>query len=116
MISALVGHLVGDYLLQNDWMAQNKKTSHLHCAVHCAIWTACVFAAASLGDGLWPLWTVPVLFISHYIQDHTKVINRYMAMMGQTKFAEPPMSPWSIIVVDNVWHIVTLWIVWLVVR
>lgn len=27
MINALVGHLVGDYLLQNDWQALNKKKS-----------------------------------------------------------------------------------------
>lgn len=27
MIDAIVGHLVGDYLLQNDWMALNKKAN-----------------------------------------------------------------------------------------
>lgn len=37
MISALVGHLVGDYLLQNDYMALNKKKSSFHCMVHCSI-------------------------------------------------------------------------------
>ena len=37
MLSAIIGHLVGDYLLQNDWMALNKKASSLHCAVHCCI-------------------------------------------------------------------------------
>ncbi len=51
MISALVGHLVGDYLVQNDWMALNKKKSMLPCLVHCAIWATCVvlFAVAFMG-------------------------------------------------------------------
>jgi len=29
---AIIGHLVGDYLLQNDWMALNKKKRSLNCA------------------------------------------------------------------------------------
>lgn len=107
MISALVGHLVGDYLLQNDWMAANKKTSTLHCAVHCAIWSTCVCLFA-----WWPVWVWPILFVTHFIQDRTTVIAKYMDAMGQTSFRTGTCSPWSIIVVDNVWHIVTLWAIW----
>lgn len=116
MISALVGHLAGDYLLQNDWMAQNKKSSSFHCAVHCGIWTICVLGALAIAGESWPLWTALPLFVTHFAQDRTQVINRYMAAVGQSKFAQPPMSPWSMIVVDNVWHIVTIWAAWLIVR
>lgn len=107
MVSALVGHLVGDYLLQNDWMALNKKTSTFHCVVHCAIWTACVVLFA-----WWPWWTVIPLFATHFIQDRTKIIAAWMVLVGQHKFATGPCAPWSVIVVDNVWHIVTIWAVW----
>ena len=116
MISALVGHLVGDYLLQNDWMALGKKQSSFRCAVHCLIWTCCVTGAQYAAGEPWPLWAAAVLFITHFIQDRTKIINCYMEAVGQSKFAGPPMSPWSIIVVDNVWHVLTIWIIWLSVR
>lgn len=106
---AIIGHLVGDYLLQNDWMAMNKKKSGFPCVVHCFIWASsvCLFA------GWHPLcWLL--LFITHFIQDRTQIITWWMRLKwkDQSKFAEPPMAPWSIVVVDNVWHIVTLYLVW----
>lgn len=104
MIEAIIGHLVGDYLLQNDWMALNKKKSTFHCVVHCSIWTACVVLFAA-----WPLWTVLPLFATHFVQDRTQVINWYMRTVGQVQFAKPPMAPWSMIVVDNVWHLVAIY-------
>lgn len=105
MIEALIGHLVGDYIAQNDWMALNKKKSTLHCAVHCAIWTACVVLFA-----WWPLWAAIPLFLSHFAQDRTNVITWWMDLVGQKQFRTGICSPWSMIVVDNVWHIVALFI------
>lgn len=105
MIDALVGHLVGDYLLQNDWMALNKKTRSLPCVVHCAIWTLSV----CLLSQRWEWWFAAALFASHFVQDRTTVISRYMAIIGQAKFRDGICAPWSSIVVDNVWHILTIW-------
>lgn len=106
---AIIGHLVGDYLLQNDWMALNKKKRSFPCLIHCMLWTAavCVFAG-------WFSWIIiSVLFLTHFIQDRTKIIVFWMTKINrQQKFTEPPMSPWSLIVVDNVWHIVAIWAVW----
>lgn len=112
--SALVGHLVGDYLFQNDWMALNKKASSFHCAVHCFIWTVCVmaFSGVIFHGGLMPVIVFWILFGTHFLQDRTGLIRWYMRAIGQEKFATGPCSPWSIIVVDNVWHIVTIWLVW----
>ena len=108
MIEAIVGHLVGDYLLQNDWMALNKKKSTFHCVVHCLIWTACVclFSWGTIGviGGV-------VLFVTHFVQDRTNVIGVYMDAIGQEQFRTGICSPWSIIVVDNVWHVVTIFAV-----
>jgi hypothetical protein len=104
LVYAIVGHLVGDYLLQNDWMAQNKKKASFPCAVHCLLWTMAVTVLA----GWWVWWVPPVLFVTHFIQDRTTVINWWMRFNRQSGFASPPLAPWSIIVVDNVWHILTL--------
>lgn len=105
LIDAIIGNLVGDYLLQNDWMALNKKKHTFHCAVHCAVWTACVCLFAG--------WTSPLivllLFASHFLQDRTPIIAWYMDAIGQKSFRTGLCAPWSSIIVDNVWHIVTLW-------
>lgn len=105
---AIVGHLVGDYLLQNDWMATNKKLHSWPCIVHCLLWSlsVCLFAG-------WKVIPFIVLFILHFVQDRTNIIKFWMLKINrQPLFAAVPMAPWSIIVVDNVWHIVTIWLVW----
>lgn len=106
--SACVGHLVGDYLLQNDWMALHKKASSIRCAVHCALWTAGVCLLAG--------WTSPVviliLFTTHFAQDRTNVVAWWMDLIGQKQFRVGPCAPWSGIVVDNVWHILTIYLLW----
>jgi hypothetical protein len=104
MLDALIGHLVGDYILQNDWMALNKKISSLHCGVHCLIWTACVVLFAA-----WGWKAAAFLFVAHFVQDRTGLIRRWMSLVGQDQFATGPCSPWSIIVVDNVWHILQIY-------
>lgn len=114
LLLAIIGHLVGDYLLQNDWMALNKKFSVAICAVHAALWT--------LSVGLFSGWLFLqngkgaligfLLFMSHLIQDHTDIVAYWMDIIGQYRFRTGPCAPWSFIVVDNVWHIVTLWAIW----
>ncbi len=115
MIGAIVGHLVGDYLLQNDWMALNKKKDWIPCAIHCFIWTNCVllFGGVWFGVGGWPVMAVYwILLLTHAVQDGTNIVRRWMSLIGQEQFATGACSPWSIIVVDNVWHIVTIFVVW----
>lgn len=113
LLLAIIGHLVGDYLLQTDWMALTKKqpgrVGDCACGIHSAIWTLSVCAFAG-----WWGWTVCIgLFYAHFWQDRTNVVKWWMTLpwKDQTKFTEPPMAPWSLIVVDNVWHIVSLYLV-----
>lgn len=117
MVGAIVGHLVGDYLLQNDFLALNKKSNSVVCAIHCLIWTWCVLLLGIPGKIPYEPWVAEVaglLFITHYIQDRTNIVLWWMGFIGQEKFATGPCSPWSIIVVDNVWHIVVIWYIWTV--
>lgn len=100
----LVAHLIGDYLLQNDWMALNKKNRSFPCLVHCAAYTSAVALLT-----MWPWWTLAIVFVTHFIQDRTQIVAAWMRTIGQEKFMGPPCAPWSIIVVDNVWHIVVLY-------
>lgn len=99
----LVLHLVGDYLLQNDWMAQNKKKQGnlglLACTVHCTLYSLPFLLIGT------PL-QVAIIFITHFLIDLWFFVKWYMNLVGQKQFAQPPTAPWSIFFVDNTFHLV----------
>lgn len=135
----IVGHLVGDYILQNDWMAKNKTNphpghkpyptesitlgyeylknrrsywlGHLACSTHCWAYTLAVWAFS-----YWwmPWWGLMIMGMVHFPIDRWRLAKVWMEKVaGQSYFAskEHPLYPWSIVVVDNTFHIVTLFIV-----
>lgn len=83
-------------------MALNKKKSSFHCAVHVLTYLLpFIFCGLS--------WLQIVLIgAQHFLQDRTNFVLWLMKIKGSEKFATGPMSPWSIVVTDNVLHI--LWI------
>lgn len=114
LASAIVGHLVGDYLLQNDWQALNKKTDAHICALQASLWTLSVgvFSGWLFLQNWRGLLIAVILYGSHFVQDHTNIVTWWMDFIGQKQFRTGPCAPWSTIVVDNVWHILTIWLVW----
>lgn len=101
----IYAHLIGDYLLQNDWMAFGKKQKSWICAVHIAAYMVpfllCGFA--------W--WQLAIIAVQHFAQDRTGFVMWLMKVKGSEKFATGPCSPWSIIVTDNIIHILTIAVV-----
>lgn len=142
----LCGHLLGDYILQSDWMAKNKSNprpgrepripnetdlpseadelirarwhwhdeqedwwvGHLACTVHCFYYTLCVWLCACW----WlPWWGVVVCFLAHWPLDRFRLAAWWMRhISSQAEFASPghPMHPWSVVAVDNTFHLLTL--------
>lgn len=94
-------HLVGDYLLQTDWQAIGKKKSSWICLVHVALYML-PFLLTSL---VW--WQLFLIAAQHFIQDRTGFVVWMMKAKGSGEFAKPPMGPWSIVLTDNIIHI--LW-------
>lgn len=102
----IYAHLIGDYILQNDWMALNKKKKSFSALVH--VITYCIpFVFCHL-----ELWQILLIGIQHYFVDRTNFVVWFMKVKGSEKFATGPCSPWSIIVIDNILHI--LWIAFVV--
>lgn len=102
----LVGHLVGDFLLQNDWMALGKKKAHIPCLVHVTLYTLAVL----LFTGWWSLTAAAIVFVPHYLIDRWSFVPFYMRLVGQQQFMTGPCSPWSYIAVDNTMHFVCLFL------
>lgn len=98
----IYAHLVGDYILQNDWMAQNKKKSSFHCLVH----VFCYMVPFLLCGFAW--WQLLAIVVQHYSIDRTNFVLWFMRFKGSFSFATNVCAPWSVIVVDNILHI--LWI------
>ena len=157
----LLGHLTGDYIVQNDWMAKNKvnqlapcpgtepkwmvdvhpadreafqtalevrnqkrhdwlqthtawqdaRLGHLACTVHCLCYTLAVWAFT-----FWwmPWWGLLLCSAVHWPVDRFRLARWWMEnVSGQAAFATGPLAPWSIIIVDNVFHLLTLYGIWL---
>jgi hypothetical protein len=105
VINYLLAHLIGDFILQNDFMADNKKKSNWVCLLHVLLY---IFPFLCL-NMLW--WQLVLIGIQHYIQDRTQLVTWFMRAKGSWNFAIGPCSPWSIIVTDNIIHLLWIYLV-----
>jgi hypothetical protein len=102
----IYAHLIGDYLLQNDWMAKGKKAKSWICTIHVTI-----YILPFIFTGLaW--WKLLLIALQHWLQDRTNFVPWSMKIMGRNEFAAQPLAPWSIIITDNIFHI--LWIAFVI--
>jgi len=120
---ALLGHLVGDYLLQTKHMALYKPapgfSGILTCTLHVAVYTVAVCA-------FW--WTinpliVALVFVPHWIIDRWSLATPWLKLIrGRTfeaafnstdKYREFDIAFTSIVytVTDNAMHLICLWLV-----
>ncbi len=119
----LVAHLIGDYVLQSDWMA-SEKTKRLWVAFFHAIFYAVPFVL--ILDGI-SLPALAIIISTHALIDRFRLA-RYVTWAKNwiaLKFDGDPTPPWSqctatgfgpekptwmavwlLIIVDNVMHIV----------
>jgi len=78
MFELLLGHLVGDYLIQNDYMALNKakntKAGYIACLIHCITYTIAVTVFMQNFDIAWIL----TVFFSHFFIDKYNLADKYM--------------------------------------
>jgi hypothetical protein len=116
----LVSHMVGDFLLQTEWQAQNKHAG-LRDRRHrgallahgfsytVAFVPALIWLSDSLGAGV--IWLAALIGIPHLIQDDAYLIDQFML---RVKRADPVEHRALTIAVDQVFHIVILFLTALV--
>ncbi len=100
--SLLVGHLVGDFLLQTAWMAEKKDKQWGPLIVHCFLYTATVALFALLAGGL-SILAILVIFISHLIIDKAKFVDLWTKYITRS-----PENNWLRVIQDQVWHLLIL--------
>jgi len=118
MITAdqLLAHAVGDYVLQSDWMANNKTSKSLAALAH-----ALTYTLPFLLITLQPM-ALLVIAGTHFLIDRFRLARyviwvRNIPWPGSRPWAEcrkngfseglpPYLSTWLLIIVDNVMHVV----------
>ena len=111
MIEQLIFHLIGDYVTQNNWMANNKTartvTGFVACYIHCILY--------SLPFLYWGITTWAIVFNTHFLIDRYRLAN-YVCSLKNGRWLDvsnsgfPPETPafistWVMIIVDNTMHI-----------
>lgn len=114
----IVSHLVGDFLLQTDWQAQNKhgglgrdpvrrRALFSHIATYAVVFVpAFVWLASDIGG--WVAVVAPAVVLPHLVQDDGRLLKLYMRSVKRT-LAEP--TDFVYIAVDQTLHIVALFAV-----
>ena len=67
-----VAHLIGDFILQNEWMAVEKKRQSLACLVYVAVYLLPFLWC----DLRW--WQIGLIGLQHFAQDRTPFILWWM--------------------------------------
>lgn len=99
----LVGHVIGDFILQTSWM-QRKTQEWFPLLVHAMVYTIAVTAMSFLSNGKGLSWLgILVIFGSHVILDHRKFIHFWAEKVTGASQIE-----WLKITLDQAWHIVIL--------
>ena len=123
----LILHLIGDYVTQSDWMAQNKTKRFAPAAAHAIVyslpflllkpsWTA--FAVILITHFLidryrlarFVVWAKNVFFDPAYWQNHNThirehVLPKYWTATGYPADTPPWLAVWLLIAADNTLHL-----------
>lgn len=109
IIYAFICHLIGDYLLQNDWMAANKTKAFLPAWIHAGVYSM-PFAFIVPSE-----LAVLVIFLSHFLIDRYRLAQYWIRLVnwywsgdnfGYAEDKPKWMSVWLLIIVDNTLHII----------
>ena len=99
-LAFIIGHFIGDYLLQTHKQATKKteptRKGRLLCFEHCTYYALVVAGCVALLDG-WKMgfgfshhfwWAFLIAFISHYPIDRFGLGWKWMKLMKQTNFMD----------------------------
>ena len=108
LIAGFILHFVGDYLLQNDWMAAEKTKNSGVALAHAGIYSMPFFL---LAPSFWWL----LIFGTHFFIDRYRLAQYWIRLVNlkwdgdNFGFSEEKpkwMSVWLLIIVDNTFHII----------
>ncbi len=118
----LVAHMVGDYLLQTDWQARNKRCGLsgdpvalrallAHVATYTLAFVPALIWIADELDVAWAIVSAVLIFLPHLVIDDGRVVALYMTRVKRANGYEAGLAA----SVDQTFHILSLFFVALLV-
>jgi hypothetical protein len=119
----IIGHLVGDYMIQSKKMALLKSNKDLNglmwCISHCVLYTLsiCIFTQTTNPIKIF------LIFMSHFPIDHWSLASKWLKLIrgrnfvdaykSNSEFREIDLAFSTIVyvVVDNTMHILLMWFI-----
>lgn len=105
----VLGHFIGDWMLQNDWMARHKRGRwwSSQCIIHCLVYSITILVVAWLASGsALTLYQVSLLFgsvlVTHWLIDGFNLAYHWGRIINQTEIG------FVRIVVDQTMHLLVL--------
>lgn len=105
----LLGHLLGDWFLQNDWMARGKKQGlfTLPGMIHFTTYTAMILIVFWLFNNfqihlITSCIVASIVFVSHWLIDATDIVQSWMRFYRQSDREEVR------VMVDQTLHLLAL--------
>ena len=113
----LLAHLLGDYVFQNHWMANEKTSKSLAALLHVTIYTACYLAFYFVIPMSWEGYAL--IGVTHFVMDRWRLAKYWCRFygVGEKAFfqssdvqpAPPFLAAWLLILVDNTIHLTINW-------
>jgi hypothetical protein len=118
----LVAHMVGDYLLQTDWQARNKRggltaggTSRRALVAHVTTYTLAFLPAfiwiGSELDAVWAIVAAVLVYVPHLLIDDGRLVGFYLARVKRVEGMNLSLAA----SVDQSFHVLSLFLAALVV-
>lgn len=95
----LIAHLIGDYCLQNQWMANNKTSRWSAALVHAFLYTLPFLMVTQSWQAL------VVIGLTHAVIDRYRLARHWLSFYKIGIGAPPFLAVWLLIIVDNTAHI-----------
>lgn len=97
----LILHFLGDYVFQNDWMAQNKTKSSYAAFVHALVYSVPFSLIVSIHALL-------IIFLTHLLIDRFRLASYWTNSRFYSSGKDKPeyISFWILVIIDNTIHIV----------
>lgn len=97
-----LAHLIGDFLIQNDWMAKYKKEKGFVTFIHvCSYLIPFLFT-----DLVW--WQLALIGITHFAQDRSSFVEWWIRVWKKIPDGGRGVIP---LIVDQVFHLLIIQIV-----
>lgn len=101
--AVLIGHLIGDWIIQTDWQAANKMSSWKANQQHMLGYHLTLFAFCALSMPLRAVWgVILVSWVTHSFIDRRWPVKKLMKLTKSYPFSQ---TKFGVIMVDQVLHL-----------